>query len=105
MRLAAETEALDGLLIAFRGGILEVIKETAAQRHQLQQTAAGGEIFLVGAEVRGEVQNALAQKRDLVISTARVAGVQLILCRIDIVIAHFRWVFGSAARPSWSTTL
>ena len=55
---------------------LEVFEESAAVAHQLQQTLAGGEIFLVRLEMRRELIDAGAQERDLHL---RRTGVFLVL--------------------------
>lgn len=89
--LAAQTKAFDGLLVTLGSGIFEVIQQAAAQGHQLEQTTAGREVLLVAAEVLGEMIDALAEKRDLIIRTAGVTGVQLVLGRIDGIWCHSRW--------------
>jgi hypothetical protein len=89
-RLAAETEALDGFLIALRGGVFQIVQQAPAEGHQLQQTAAGREVLLVRAKVLREVIDALAEERDLIIGTAGITRVQLVLSRIDGIRGHFR---------------
>ena len=87
--LAAETEALDDLLVSLGSGVLEVIKVAAAKRDKLEQTAAGREVLLVAAEVAGEMKNARGKARDLVVSTAGIVRVLFVRVGIDGCLAHF----------------
>ena len=82
--LAAEAEGLDELGVALFGGVTEVIQMAAALSDGAEEAPAGGEILLVGGEMRREVKDALGESGGLVIGTASVFVVELIVLEIDI---------------------
>src|SRR4051794_33075014 len=72
--LAPEPEALDDFLILGGLGGLQVVEEFAALVHELHETATGGMVTLVRAEVITQAVDALGQERDLDFGRAGVIG-------------------------------
>jgi hypothetical protein len=75
--LAAQTERGQNLLITLVVGAGKVIEEFATARHHAEETAARGNILLVGREVAGEVIDTTGEERDLHIGAARVTVMKL----------------------------
>jgi len=75
--LAAQTERGQDLLITLVVGAGKVIEEFAAARHHAEETAARGNILLVGREVAGQVIDTTGEERDLHIGAARITVMKL----------------------------
>ena len=75
---AADVQPLDQALVARLVLPLDVIKQLAALRHELQQPAPGMVVFGVGLEVTGQVVDALRQDRDLNLRRTGVASLRCI---------------------------
>lgn len=101
MGLAAESEALDDLLVFFFGACLDVVEEFPALRDQLEQAAAGREILLVNVEVVREVEDALGHQGHLIGCATGVTFVKLVVFQVDCVVAHIGrgWDQRSPGRP------
>jgi len=74
--LLAEMELLEDNLVAFRRGVLEVIKELAALRDHLEEPAPGRMVLDVGFQVFRQLVNALREECDLNVGTSRVFFVE-----------------------------
>src|SRR5262249_20586114 len=72
--LLADTELADQLRVPV--GILpfEIVEQTPALAHQLQEAAPRVMVLKVRLEVLGEVINALAEQRDLDFRGTRISG-------------------------------
>jgi hypothetical protein len=99
--LAAETEAIDQLLVFVFGVRLDVIKVFPADGNELEEAAAGREILFVDVQVVREFKNPLGEKRDLIGGAAGVSFVELIICECDF-FCHGRrgWSQPEPDRPS-----
>lgn len=75
--LAAETEALEELLVALVGGQLEVVKQLATTCDHLKQAATCGVIFLMRGEMLREIVDPLRQEGHLDVGAAGVFFVDL----------------------------
>jgi len=84
--LAAEAEGLDELGVAFFGGIPEIIQMAAALSDGAEETAAGGEILLIGGEMRREMKDALGQGCGLIVRAAGVLVMELVVLEIDVLV-------------------
>ena len=74
--LFAELELLEDREVAGVCCPLQVVKETTALGHELEETATGSVVFLVRLEVRGEVEDALGEKCNLHVRATCVFGVE-----------------------------
>jgi hypothetical protein len=75
--LAAETEALEELLVALVGGQLEVVKQLATTCDHLKEAATCGVIFLMLAKVLRQIVDSLRQEGHLDVGAAGVFFVDL----------------------------
>jgi len=75
--LAAQTERGQNLLITLVVGAGKIIEEFATARHHAEETAARGNVLLVGREVAGEVIDTTGEERDLHIGATRVTIMKL----------------------------
>ena len=99
--LAAETEALDELMVFFLATGFDVVEQLAAAGDEFEKSAARREILGVEIQVVGEVEDALGEQGDLVWRAAGVSFVKLIFLGVDGG-AHggMGWVQQVAAGPS-----
>jgi hypothetical protein len=74
--LFPEVEALQDFLIPLSGFFFQVIEQTAALGHHLEQTPAGGMILGMGFEMGGEFVDPLGEDGNLNIGTAGVFFMQ-----------------------------
>ena len=65
-KLTAQTEIVDELLVFSLVLALDVIKQLATLRNELQKSTTRGKILLVGIEMLGQIENSLGEKGDLV---------------------------------------
>lgn len=86
--LATKVETLDQLLVTLFRLTASVVEELAALGYHLKETTTGRNVFLVPAEVIGEVQNAHAQKGNLIVRTSSVGRMDLEVRGIDGAYAH-----------------
>ena len=63
--LAADAQARDQSLVAFRAAATQIIEQTAAPRDHLKEAPTGVVILRVGFEVRHQLIDALAQDCNL----------------------------------------
>ena len=67
----------------------------AALSDGAEETAAGGEVLLIGGEVGREVQDALGEGGGLVIGASGILVVELVVLEVDVLIdgdaAHVFW--------------
>ncbi len=70
--LAAEAEALDDFLVFVEVVLLDVVEELTATIGHGDEATTAVEILAMGAQVFGEVGNALGEERDLHFSRSRV---------------------------------
>ncbi len=82
-RLSAETKTLNQALILGQIFALDVVKKLATQSDHLQQTATRRNVVLVGAEVGGQVNDALGEKGNLIAAATGVLIMQLEFLQID----------------------
>ena len=75
--LAAETQALEELLVALVGGQLEVVKQLATTCDHLKEASTCGMIFLMRAKVLREIVDSLRQEGHLDVGAAGVFFVDL----------------------------
>lgn len=64
-RLAADAQALDQLLVSLGRSVFEVIQQAPALSHQAEKTPAGMMILGMGLEVILQLEDPLAQNRNL----------------------------------------
>jgi hypothetical protein len=79
--LLTDAELLDDVFIGFRIVALQIVEQTAATAHHLEQPAARCVILGVGLEVLGQFADPLAQNRDLHLWTTGVGPVRAV--RLD----------------------
>lgn len=77
-QLAAQTEALNEIMIAFDVAALEVVEQTTSLRNHLEQSAPRVVVLFVCSEMLREVVDALCEKRDLHLRRTRVAVVRAV---------------------------
>lgn len=82
-RSAAESEITDEFLVFLVALTLDIIKEFAALRNQLEETAARGEILFVRVEVLGEIEDPLGKKSYLIRGASGVSFMELIRLEVD----------------------
>ena len=87
--LTAQAESLDNLLITLVVSSGQIVQKLAPSRHQLQQAATGGKIFLIPRKVVGQVRDARRQTCYLDICTTGVGVVQLEFFQICGCFSHF----------------
>jgi hypothetical protein len=75
--LAAQTEALDGIIITLHGCQFEIVEEFPATGDHSQEAATGGVIFDVAAQMARQVIDALGEQGDLKVGAAGVLFVLL----------------------------
>src|SRR5579871_1261723 len=92
---AAQSQALDELLVSGRPRCLQVIEQFAALIDELHQSATRGVVALVGAEVRTKPIDALRKQRDLDFGRARILGIAAVLGNHTALVfcgqGHGRW--------------
>ncbi len=99
--LAAESEALDDLLVAFFRAFLDVIKEFAALGNQGKESTAGREVLFVNVQMVGQMEDPSGEERHLVWCASGVSFVELIGFEVDFFSAHGNkgWIQRVPDRP------
>ena len=64
-QLLAQAKTFNNLAVPIRVAAVEIVQQTAALIDHHDQSAARCVVFHVGLEVRGQIVDPLAQKRDL----------------------------------------
>jgi len=77
MRLLAQIEALQDLVVLVEVVFLQVVEQLAASARHGEQATASVEVLAIGSKVFRQVVNTSAEKRDLNIAGARVSIVRL----------------------------
>src|SRR2546427_12562323 len=74
-RLLAQAKTFNNLAVPIRVAAVEIVQQTAALIDHHDQSAARCMVFHVGLEMRGQIVDPLAKKRDLHFWRARVLNV------------------------------
>lgn len=78
---------------------LQVLHEAAAFAYFFDEAAARGKVFLVAAQMLGEIADFLGQDRDLHLGRPGIRGVRLIFLNDALLLVGVQHVFFRTVRP------
>lgn len=99
--LAAETEAINDLLIFLLVTLLDVVEQLATLGDEGEESAAGGVVLLVSVQVIRQAEDSLSHQGDLIRGTTGVSFVELVVFQVDF----FGFAHGIRDEPSRSRTV